>query len=70
MRFNLKEELTRPRGHDNALLSLPKTNELQRSSSYYEAKKKEKRTRETLRSVNGMKPTEIFSGTGLHRGPE
>jgi hypothetical protein len=48
----------------------PKTNELQRSPSYYEAKRKETKARENLRSVNGIRPTAVFSGTGLSRPPD
>lgn len=59
-----------PRNLDNNRLEEPKTNEFQRSPSYYEAMKKDQRARENLRSVNGMRPTASVSGTGFQRGPD
>lgn len=40
MKFNLKDELRNPRNLDANKLEEPRTNELQRSPSYFEAKKK------------------------------
>jgi hypothetical protein len=70
MKFNLKDELRNPRNSDSNRLEEPRTNDLQRSPSYYEAKRLEQKARENLRSVNGIRPTAVFSGTGLFRPPD
>lgn len=70
MKFNLKDELRMPRNVDSNKLEEPKTNEFRRSPSFYEAIKQEKRAREKLKSVNGVRPTLSSSGNGLHRGPD
>ncbi len=57
MKFNLKDELRNPRNQDCNKLEAPRTNDLQRSPSYFEAKRKEQKARENLRSVNGVRPT-------------
>ena len=70
MKFNLKDELRMPRNVDCNKLEEPKTNEFRRSPSYYEAVKQEKRSREKLKSVNGVRPTVSALGAGLLRGPD
>ena len=57
MKFNLKDELSMPRNLESNKLEMPRSNELQRSPSYYKLMQKDQRTRELLRSVNGVRPT-------------